>query len=87
MAVGAGLHAAAYFPAGESTLSLVGTVLGVAVPLAVYVVAVFALWGALTRSLPASHLLLLLGSAAVVAVSLLLAAAGCRSRGACWCWR
>jgi low temperature requirement protein LtrA len=76
VAVGGGLHAAAYLLQEHSTLSLVGTVLTVAVPVSVYVLGVYVLYAALTRSLDPFHLLLIAGSAAVVAAGVVLAVAG-----------
>jgi low temperature requirement protein LtrA len=74
-AVGAGLHAAAYYVERHTVLDVPGTVLTVAVPVAVYVVAIYLLYSQLTRSFDPFHLLLLAGSTLVLAGSLLLAAA------------
>ncbi|HEY3015188.1 MAG TPA: low temperature requirement protein A [Nocardioides sp.] len=74
--VGAGLHAAAYFIDGHSELTATGTVLCVAVPLAVYVVGVFALYAQLTRTFDPFHLWLLLGSAVFLVGAVLLAPVG-----------
>jgi low temperature requirement protein LtrA len=76
VAVGAGLHTAAFLVEHHSELGVPGTVLTVAVPLAGYVLMLYVLYAALTRSLDPFHLLLLAGSAAVVAASILLANAG-----------
>jgi low temperature requirement protein LtrA len=76
VAVGAGLHVAAYYLEHHSELAALGTVLAVAVPLAVYVVMIFLLYGQLTRSLDPFHLVLLAASAVLIAASVLLVAAG-----------
>ncbi|CUR54945.1 conserved membrane hypothetical protein [metagenome] len=76
VAVGAGLHVAAYFIEHHSELGVTGTVLTVALPVAVYLLLVFGLYSLLTRSVDPFHLLLVALSAAVIAASLLLASAG-----------
>jgi low temperature requirement protein LtrA len=76
VAVGAGLHAAAYFVEHHSELGVPATVLTVAIPLSAYLLWLFVLYAVLTRSLDPFHLLLVAVSAAVVACSLLLAGAG-----------
>ncbi|MGY1590976.1 low temperature requirement protein A [Geodermatophilus sp. SYSU D00708] len=76
VAVGAGLHAAAYLLEGASVLGVLGTVLAVAVPVGVYVLSVFALYGQLTRTSDPFHLLLLAGSAVLVVAAVAMAAAG-----------
>jgi low temperature requirement protein LtrA len=62
IAVGAGLHTAAYFLDDHSELSLVGTVLTVAAPLAVYVLALYVFYAVVSRSLDPFHLLLIAAS-------------------------
>jgi low temperature requirement protein LtrA len=76
VAVGAGLHAAAYLLEGASVLGVLGTVLAAAAPVGVYVLSVFALYGQLTRTFDPFHLLLLAGSAVVVVAAVVMAAAG-----------
>jgi low temperature requirement protein LtrA len=76
VAVGAGLHAAAYYVEHHSALGVTGTLLTVAVPLALYVLTFYALYAQLARMYDPFHLLLLAGSAVVVAASVVLAAAG-----------
>ena len=49
VAVGAGLHVAAYYVEHHSVLDVTGTVLTVAVPVAVYVLSIYALYSQLTR--------------------------------------
>ncbi|OBB01152.1 hypothetical protein A5662_13985 [Mycobacteriaceae bacterium 1482268.1] len=55
---GAGLHAAAYYVEHQSKLSAVGTVLSVAIPVGVYIAAVYLLYSWLVRARDAFHLLL-----------------------------
>ncbi|GAA4748986.1 low temperature requirement protein A [Nocardioides endophyticus] len=76
VAVGAGLHAAAYRLEEQSALSDTETVLTVVVPLAAYVGLLYALYALLTRTFDPFHLLLVLGSAAVLAVGVAMVAAG-----------
>jgi low temperature requirement protein LtrA len=77
VAVGAGLHAAAYFlEHHHSTLSETGTLLTVAIPLAVYLLGLYLLYAALSRTLDAFHLLLMAVTAAVIGVAIALSAAG-----------
>jgi low temperature requirement protein LtrA len=77
VAVGAGLHAAAYYLEDRHTeLSATGTVLSVAVPIAAYVAALYVLYAVLTRSLDPFHWLLVAGSAVVVLVAVGLSVAG-----------
>src|SRR3954454_19334201 len=76
VAVGAGLHAAAYRLQEQSVLSDTETVLAVAIPLGVYVGLLFTLYAQLTRTFDPFHLLLFLLSAAVLAAGLALVAYG-----------
>jgi hypothetical protein len=82
VAAGAGLHVAALDIEGESELSTVGTVATVAIPAAAFVAGVYWMYSVLTRSRDGFHLLLIAGSAAVLAVSCLLAAGGA---SVAWC--
>jgi hypothetical protein len=75
VAVGAGLHAAAYFIEDHSTLSSTGTVLTVAVPLGVYVLGLYGLYDQLTRTMDPFHFLLVAVSVAVLALGVALASA------------
>jgi low temperature requirement protein LtrA len=75
-AVGAGLHAAAYYIEHHSELDGTGTLLTVAVPLAIYVATVFGVYSQITRSFDPFHLLLLGLSGAVVTAAVAMAAAG-----------
>jgi low temperature requirement protein LtrA len=76
VAIGAGLHTAAYFLEHHSALSTTGTVLAVAVPLAVYVGAHYLLYSVLTRELDPFHWSLIGASAVVILASVGLAVAG-----------
>jgi low temperature requirement protein LtrA len=75
-AVGAGLHVAAYYLEHHTEIGPVGTVLSVAVPLAVFVVALYAIWTAMMRTRDPFHTGLLLGTAAVLALAVALAQIG-----------
>ncbi|WP_018639975.1 low temperature requirement protein A [Parafrankia elaeagni] len=74
--VGAGLHAAAYFLEHHSELSLVGTVLTVVVPLAVYVFALYLFYAVISRSIDPFHLLLVALSVGFLVAPVLMAASG-----------
>jgi low temperature requirement protein LtrA len=75
-ALGAGLHVAAYALEGEAEISDTGVVLSVAIPVAVFILAIFGLYALLTRTLDPFHLLLLALSTVVFAVVVVLAVAG-----------
>ena len=75
-AVGAGLHVAAYYLDHHTEIGAVGTVLSVAVPLAVFVMMVFALWTALMRRRDSFHLSLLLGTAVILVLAVVMAHVG-----------
>jgi low temperature requirement protein LtrA len=75
-AIGAGLHVAAYYLEHETTLSETGTVLSTVVPVAIYVLVLYALYASFTRHLDPFHISLMAGSAAVLALAVGLAAAG-----------
>ena len=76
VAVGAGLHVAAYYLEHHTELDVLGTLLSVAVPFGVYVLSVYLLYAALTRSFDPLHVVLVAITAAVVALSVVLAVAG-----------
>ena len=75
-AVGAGLHVAALYLEHHTTIGAVGTVLSVAVPLAVYVLTLFGLYTLLMRQKDPFHIGLLVGTAAVLVLAVVLAEAG-----------
>lgn len=81
-AVGAGLHVAAVFLEGESHLDATGTVLAVAVPVGVFVLANYAIFRVVTRSADPFHLGLVAGAAVLLVAAVLAAAAGV---GMAWC--
>jgi low temperature requirement protein LtrA len=76
VAVGAGLHVAAYFVEHHSELGIFATVLTVAVPLAAYVLGVFALYTLITLTFDPFHLLLIAVTAAIVIAGVEMAQAG-----------
>ncbi len=76
VAVGAGLHVAAYFLEHHSELGPVGTTLTVSVPLGVFVLGLYAMYTALTRTLDPFHLVLIAISAVLLVAAPLLASAG-----------
>ncbi len=76
VAVGAGLHTAAYYVEHHSHLGTTGTVLTVAIPLTVYVFGVYLLYSVLTRSLDTFHIVLLVASAVLLLAPVLMASAG-----------
>ncbi len=75
-AIGAGLHVAALYLDRETALNELGTVLCTVVPVAIYIVVLYGLYASFTRHLDPFHLWLLGGSAAVLALSVVLAALG-----------
>jgi low temperature requirement protein LtrA len=75
-AMGAGLHVAAYMLEGESKIGETGTVLSVAIPVALYVALLYGLYSALMRTRDPFHLWLLAGTATFVILPVVLAAAG-----------
>jgi len=79
--VGAGLHVAAYYLDHTSHLGAVGTVVAVAAPVLVFVVADYVLFWVITRWFDAFHVWLVAG-----AVALLAAAVGAAALGAPMAW-
>jgi low temperature requirement protein LtrA len=75
-AIGAGLHVAAYYLERETTLGVTGTVLSTAIPVSIYVVALYAIYLAFTRHADPFHVALLAGTAAVIVLSVALAGLG-----------
>ncbi|PUB27816.1 low temperature requirement protein LtrA [Promicromonospora sp. AC04] len=74
--VGAGLHVAAYYLAGDAHIGAVGTVLAVAVPVLVAVLADYTQFWVLTRSFDRLHMLLVAGTVLVLAAAVAAAVAG-----------
>ena len=75
-ATGAGLHVAADYIGNEAHIGATATVLTVAVPVAVFVLALFALYTYLVHATDPFHLTLLAGTAAVLMLAVALAAVG-----------
>lgn len=76
VAVGAGLHAGAYYLEHHTALGLVGTVLTVAIPLGVYLLALYVFYAVVSHSLDPFHLLLIAGTVALIVVPIVMAASG-----------
>ena len=76
VAVGAGLHAAAYSLNGTTHLSETNTLLSVAIPVAIYLLGLYLLYAALTRTLDPFHVLLIVLTGVVVVAALGLSEAG-----------
>ena len=75
-ATGAGLHVAAYYIGHEAHIGATATVLTVAVPLAVYMLTLFALYTFLVRAVDPFHIALLAGTAALLVLPVILATIG-----------
>jgi low temperature requirement protein LtrA len=75
-ATGAGLHVAAYYIGHEAHIGATATVLTVAAPVGVFAFALFALHAYLLHSGDPFHVALLAGTAAILAVAVLLASVG-----------
>ena len=75
-AMGAGLHVAAYYLEHETELGLTGVVAATAVPVTIYLLGLYGIYAAFTRHLDPFHLTLLAGTAAVLVLSVGLAALG-----------
>jgi low temperature requirement protein LtrA len=75
-AMGGGLEVAATTLEGEAKIGTTGTVLSVAIPFGAFVALFYLLYSVLMRTRDPFHLLLLAGTAAVVVLSILLAALG-----------
>ncbi len=76
VAIGAGLHVAAYFLEHHSHLGPVGTVLSVVVPTGVYTAWLYGMYAVLTRTFHAFHVLLLALSVALCALAVVMAVTG-----------
>ncbi|MBL0888165.1 low temperature requirement protein A [Myceligenerans sp. I2] len=81
-AVGSGLHVAASYLEGETSLDAIGTVLAVAVPVGVFVLADHLIFVAVTRSVDRLHTGIVVGTVALLAVAVAAAGAGV---GMAWC--
>lgn len=76
VATGAGLDVAAAFIEHKSQIGALATVLATAIPVAIFIVSVYALYYYLVRRFEIFHLWLLMGSIAVMAVAVIAAASG-----------
>jgi low temperature requirement protein LtrA len=76
VATGAGLHAAALFIERQSHIGPLATVLAVAIPVAVFLGSIYALYAYLVEEYDSFHYWLLAGTAAVVALAIVAAAYG-----------
>ncbi|MER9259324.1 low temperature requirement protein A [Mesorhizobium sp. M0619] len=76
VATGAGLHVAAYFIEHKAHIGPVATLLSVAIPLGVFLGAIYALYYYLVQRFDPLHVWLLAGTAAVVALGIIAALAG-----------
>jgi low temperature requirement protein LtrA len=73
---GAGLHAAAYYIEHHSKLSAAGTVLWVAIPVAIYIASVYVLYTWLVRAFDVFHALLMALTAVVLVAGVFFADSG-----------
>ncbi|QPC89821.1 low temperature requirement protein A [Mesorhizobium sp. INR15] len=76
VATGGGLHVAAYFIEDKAHIGPLATLLAAAVPVAVFLGAIYALYYYLVRRFDPFHIWLLAGTAAVVALAVIAALAG-----------
>jgi low temperature requirement protein LtrA len=75
-AMGAGVHVAAYVLEGEAEIGATGTVLSVVIPFAIFALAFYIVYSVLVRTADPFHLWLLAGTVAVLALAVVMAAAG-----------
>jgi low temperature requirement protein LtrA len=75
-AMGAGLHVAAFELDGEAEIGVTGIVVSVAIPVAIFVGMIYLLYSVLLREHDPFHIGLLAATAALLAASVVLAAAG-----------
>jgi low temperature requirement protein LtrA len=75
-ATGAGLQVAAYFLEGVATLSTTAAVLTVAVPVSIFVLALYAIGSVFLRQRDPFHLLLIVGTAGVLGLAVVCAQIG-----------
>jgi low temperature requirement protein LtrA len=73
-ATGAGLHVAALFLEHEAHIGQLAVVLTTAVPLAIFVLCLYALYSLVTREIDPFHIWLVTGTAVVIGASIVLAA-------------
>jgi low temperature requirement protein LtrA len=82
VAVGGGLHAAAFLVEGKTKLDELDTLLTTAIPLTIYLLAIFLLYAYLTATLDRFHIPMLAVSGAVIGASVAMAAVGVQLE---WC--
>jgi low temperature requirement protein LtrA len=75
-AIGGGVHVAAYALAGEAKIPATGTVLSVVIPFAVFALAYYVVYSVLMHTNDPFHLWMLAATGAVLALAVVLAAAG-----------
>lgn len=75
-AIGGGLHVAAYSIEGEATIGPTAVVASTAIPFALYIFTLYGIYATFTRHADPFHLTLLAGTAAVLVLSVGLAALG-----------
>ena len=75
-AIGAGLHVAAYYLEHETEIGPTGTVLSTAIPVSIYIATLYAIYATFSLHADPFHLSLLAGTAAVLVLSVVLAALG-----------
>jgi low temperature requirement protein LtrA len=75
-AMGAGVHVAAYWLADEAKIGATAVVLSVVIPFAVFALAYYVVYSLLMHTSDPFHLWLLAGTGAVLALAVVLAAAG-----------
>ena len=75
-AIGAGLHVAAYSIEGEASIGATAVVASTAIPFGVYIFTLYGLYASFTRHADPFHILLLVGTAAVLVLSVTLASLG-----------
>jgi low temperature requirement protein LtrA len=76
VAVGAGLHVAAFYLEHHTALGSLGTTVAIALPVSLYLVGLYVLYAQLTRTLDPFHLVMLVFSGIVLATSVVMAGAG-----------
>jgi low temperature requirement protein LtrA len=75
-ATGAGLHVAAYVIQGQAKVGTAGAVIAVAVPVLIFSVALFSLYTYLAREFDKLHIVLFIGTVAMLLLAIVLAAGG-----------
>lgn len=76
VAIGAGLHVAAFYIEGKAEIGPAVTALAVAIPVSVYLTSIYLLYYYLLRGFDRLHVFLFVGTAAVATLSILAAVAG-----------